>query len=94
MKTGYIACYGYGTGGVWVYPVAESAAQILERFSQLPVVTDSVVSVPSAEVASRPSGLPSGTCRTAHSLGSESRVELALLGDSPSERKQRGTHAH
>ena len=40
MKTGYLACYDYGTGGVWVYLVADSAAQIRERFPELQLVTD------------------------------------------------------
>ena len=39
MKTEYLACNDYGTGGVWVYLVADSAAQIRERFPELHVVT-------------------------------------------------------
>jgi hypothetical protein len=40
MKTEYLACHDYGTGGVWLYLMADSAAQIRERFPELRVVTD------------------------------------------------------
>jgi hypothetical protein len=40
MKTGFLAVYDYGTGGAWVYLLADSAAQIRERFSGLRVVSD------------------------------------------------------
>lgn len=40
MKTEYLARYDYGTGAVWSYLTADSAAQIRERFPQLRVVTD------------------------------------------------------
>jgi hypothetical protein len=40
MKTELLAAYDYGTGGVWVYLLADSAAQIHERFPELRVVSD------------------------------------------------------
>jgi hypothetical protein len=40
MKSEYLACYDYGTGGAWAYLLADSAAQIRERFPELQVVTD------------------------------------------------------
>ena len=38
-KTEYLACYDYATGGAWLYLVADSPAQIRERFPDLHVVT-------------------------------------------------------
>jgi hypothetical protein len=40
MKTEYLACHDYASGGVWLYLMADSAAQIRERFPELRVVTD------------------------------------------------------
>src|SRR5260370_4154646 len=38
--TEFLAVYDYGTGGVWVYLLADSAAQIHERYPELRVVSD------------------------------------------------------
>jgi hypothetical protein len=40
MKTEFLAVYNYGTGGAWVYLLADSAAQIHERFPEIHVVRD------------------------------------------------------
>src|SRR5258708_6153864 len=40
MRTEFLAVYDYGTGGVWVYLLADSAAQIHERYPELRVVSD------------------------------------------------------
>jgi hypothetical protein len=37
MKTEFLAVYDYETGGAWVYPLADSAAQVHERFPELRV---------------------------------------------------------
>jgi hypothetical protein len=36
----FLACYDYGTGGVWLYIEAESAAQLVERYPALTVVDE------------------------------------------------------
>jgi hypothetical protein len=40
MRTEFLAVYDYGTGGVWVYLLADSAAQIHECFPEFRVVSD------------------------------------------------------
>lgn len=40
MKKEFLAVYDYGTAGAWAYLLADSAAQIHERFPQPHVVTD------------------------------------------------------
>jgi len=38
-KTGFLTVYDYGTGGAWAYLLADSPAQIRERFPGLRVIT-------------------------------------------------------
>jgi hypothetical protein len=33
----FLACYEYGTGGVWLYVEAETASQVVERYPALTV---------------------------------------------------------
>jgi hypothetical protein len=40
MKTEFLAAYDYKTGGGWVYLLADSAAQVHQRFPELRVVHD------------------------------------------------------
>jgi hypothetical protein len=40
MRTEYLAYYDYGTGGAWVYLLADSAEQIRERFPKLHVANE------------------------------------------------------
>jgi hypothetical protein len=40
MKTEFLAVYDYETGGAWVYLLADSVAQIHERFPELRIVND------------------------------------------------------
>lgn len=36
----YLACYDYGTGGVWLYVEAESAEALLARYPALSVIDE------------------------------------------------------
>jgi len=38
MKHRYLACYGYGTGGIWLFVLARSKHEIAERYPRLTVV--------------------------------------------------------
>ena len=34
----FLACYDYGTGGIWLYVKAESATKLVERYPALTVI--------------------------------------------------------
>jgi hypothetical protein len=55
LKTEFLAVYDYETGGAWVYLLADSAAQIHERFPELRVVNDRPTCSPTRKTA------PTGT---------------------------------
>jgi hypothetical protein len=40
MKTEFLAVYDYETGGAWVYLLADSVAQVHQRFPELRIVND------------------------------------------------------
>lgn len=41
MKQRYLAVYDYGMGGIWAFIFAESPQQIVERYPELKVVSES-----------------------------------------------------
>jgi hypothetical protein len=56
MRTKFLAVYDYGTGGVWVYLLADSAAQIHECFPEFRVVSDRRTGSPTRKIGAYASG--------------------------------------
>jgi hypothetical protein len=48
----FLTCYDYGTGGIWIYIIADSQQQILTKYPELEVV-DSIPTWMNQDVINR-----------------------------------------